>query len=74
MTINDRIERLESALSVLWNHIEFGHEDYAAVVISDMRRELEELRRQVIEDDVRSTADPEALQADGRAEGRTGQR
>ena len=72
MTINDRIERLEEYLSILWNHIEFGHEDYAALVISDMRRELEELR-QVIEYDVRNTADPEALQADGRARG-TGQR
>ena len=72
MTLNDRIERLESALSVLWNHIQYGHEDYAALVISDMRRELEELR-QVIEGDVRSTADPEALQADGSTRG-TGQR
>ena len=72
MTINDRIERLEDALSVLMNHIEFYNQDYAAEVVSDMRRELEELR-QVIEDDVRSTADPEALQADGRARG-TGQR
>ena len=72
MTINDRIERLEDALSVLMDHIQFYNQDYAAVVVSDMRRELEELR-QVIEDDVRSTADPEALQADGRARG-TGQR
>ena len=45
MTINDRIERLESALSVLMNHIEFGNQDYAALVVSDMRRELEELRQ-----------------------------
>lgn len=72
MTINDRIERLEEYLSVLWNHIQYGHEDYAALVISDMRRELKELR-QVIEGDVRSTADPEALQADGSTRG-TGQR
>ena len=72
MTINDRIERLEDALSVLMDHIQFYNQDYAAEVVSDMRRELEELR-QVIEDDVRSTADPEALQADGRARG-TGQR
>lgn len=72
MTINDRIEWLESALSVLMNHIQYYNQDCAAEVISDMRRELEELR-QVIEDDVRSTADPEALQADGRARG-TGQR
>lgn len=72
MTINDRIERLEDALSVLMDHIQYYNQDYAAEVVSDMRRELEELR-QVIEDDVRSTADPEALQADGRARG-TGQR
>ena len=73
MTINDRIERLESALSILMHLIQFGHEDYAAEVVSDMRRELEELRQVMIEDDVRSTADPEALQADGRVRG-TGQR
>ena len=74
MTINDRIERLEEYLSILIHHIQYYNQDYAAEIVSDMRRELEELRRQVIEDDVRSTADPEALQADGRAEGRTGQR
>lgn len=72
MTINDRIERLESALSVLMDHIRYYNQDYAALVISDMRRELEELR-QVVEGDVRSTADPEALQADGSTRG-TGQR
>lgn len=72
MTINDRIERLEEYLSILIHHIQYYNQDYAAEVVSDMRRELEELR-QVIEDDVRSTADPEALQADGRAQG-TGQR
>ena len=71
MTINDRIERLEDALSVLMHHIQYYNQDYAAEIVSDMRRELEELR-QVIEGDVRSTADPEALQADGRARG-TGQ-
>ena len=48
MTINDRIERLESALSVLMNHIEFGNQDYAALVLSDMRRELEELRQVIV--------------------------
>lgn len=48
MNVNDRIERLESALSVLWNHIQYGHEDYAALVISDMRRELEELRQVIV--------------------------
>ena len=48
MTINDRIERLESALSVLMNHIEFGNQDYAALVVSDMRRELEELRQVIV--------------------------
>ena len=47
MTINDRIERLESALSVLMNHIEFGNQDYAALVVSDMRRELDQLRNQL---------------------------
>lgn len=72
MTLNDRIERLEDALSVLMNHIEYGHEDYAAEVVSDMRRELEELR-QVIEDDVRRAENREANKADGRARG-TGQR
>lgn len=45
MTINDRIERLESYLSILMNHIQYGHEDYAAEDVSDMRRELEELRQ-----------------------------
>lgn len=66
MTINDRIDRLEEALSVLMHHIQYYNQDYAALVVSDMRRELEELRQVMIEDDVRSTADPEALQADGR--------
>lgn len=45
MTINDRIERLEEYLSILMNHIQYGHEDYAAEIVSDMRRELEELRQ-----------------------------
>lgn len=52
MTINDRLERLESALSVLMDHIQYYNQDYAAQVVSDMRRELEELR-QVIEDEQR---------------------
>lgn len=66
MTINDRIDRLEEYLSVLMDHIRYYNQDYAAEIVSDMRRELKELRQVMIEDDVRSTADPEALQADGR--------
>ena len=52
MTINGRIDRLEEYLSILMDHIRYYNQDYAAEVVSDMRRELEELR-QVIEDDVR---------------------
>ena len=63
MTINDRIERLEEGLSVLMHHIQHGHQDYAADIVSDMRRELEELR-QVIEDDVRRAENREADKAD----------
>ena len=48
MTINDRIERLEDALSVLMDHIQFYNQDYAAEVVSDMRRELEELRQVIV--------------------------
>ena len=48
MTINDRIERLEDALSVLMDHIQYYNQDYAAEVVSDMRRELEELRQVIV--------------------------
>lgn len=47
MNVNDRIERLEDALSVLMNHIQYGHEDYASEVVSDMRRELDQLRKEI---------------------------
>lgn len=68
MTINDRIERLEEYLSILINHIQYGNQDYATEIVSDMRRELEDLK-QVIEDDVRRAENREADKADGRARG-----